>query len=446
MVRIAFAYVRAQVLAACVALLIIGAVAAPAAAQLASGLISQEQAARVGLKRAWFARAEVDPSRSSVVDWVLAGDELYVLTDAGILQSLDAHTGKTNWVTQFGNPNYPSVGPDAHGKFVAVINGSTLYMFDRTNGRVIAERTISGIPGAGPAIGQNYVFAPTLDGLIEGFPLDPDAPQYRRWYYQSFGHILAPPLVTPESIAWTTDRGNLYVSSAGTPNVRFRLETTKTFDARPAYRAPLIYVIALSGELYAVDELQGTLVWRYMTGYSTDRAPAAVADRLFVASEEPMLHCVDASTGLPKWMAPSISQFAAVSKSHVYGVDRYGTIHVLSVADGAPVARIPTGGTIDALVNDQTDRLFLISESGLIQCLHEIGADTPTDYAKASDGALPPPAGETEPATEPTTPAETEEAPAAEPTGENPFGADAEPAAPAAEGTEFGTDDENPFD
>ncbi len=427
-----------------------------ASAQTSTGLISQEQAASVGLKRAWFARAKLDPSRSRVVDWILSGDQLLLLTDAGVMHAIDANTGKTNWVTQFGNPEYPSLGPDASDEYVAVINGSTLYLLDSSTGRIQGERRIGGAPGAGPAVGKNHVFASTIDGLIEGFPLDLSAPQYKRWYYQSFGHTLVAPLVTPESVAWTTDRGNLYVSGAVRPGVRFRLETYGKFEARPAYRAPLIYAIGLSGEMFAVHELNGTLAWRYMTGYPTSRSPAAVGKQLFVTSEEPMLHCVDASTGLLQWKSLGISQFAAVSKSHVFGVDRYGTVHILNRADGAPVGRIASGGTIDALVNDQTDRLFLISERGLVQCLHEIGADQPTYYAK-SPVAEEQPAdaeaeettpGEDEPATEPT-PRPQAVAPAEEPAfeddGANPFSEPADAAAPA-DNSGFGTDDENPFD
>jgi outer membrane protein assembly factor BamB len=438
--------------------------AAPARAQLSSGLISQQQAASIGLKRAWFARAELDPSRSKVVDWILSGDMLLILTDSGVIHALDADTGKSVWVTQFGNPNYPSLGPDANDEFVAVVNGSTLYLLDRASGRIQSQRAIGGAPGAGPAVGKNYVFVSTINGLIEGYPLDLSAPKYRKWFYQSFGRAMVSPLVTPTSVAWTTERGYLYVSGADKPGVRFRLETLSQFDARPAYRAPLIYAVALSGELFAVHEQNGTLVWRYMTGYPTNRAPAAVGDRLFVTSEEPMLHCVDASTGLPEWQALGLAQFAAVTKSHVYGVDRYGTIHILNVADGAPVGRIPTGGTVTALVNDQTDRLFLISDSGLVQCLHEIGADEPTYYAEqpAAKEELAKPQEEEyredgQPTTEPTTePAATPalppqdaspfDEPAIDEGSASPFESDAEEAAPAAEESDFGTDDENPFE
>lgn len=441
--------------ASIVVLLVVGAVAATASAQLTSGLISQSDAASVGLKRDWFARAAVNPARSSVVDWILAGDQLLILTDAGILQALDANTGQTLWVTPFGNPNYPSLGPAANDQFAAVVNGSTLYVLDRKSGKIQGQRKIGGAPGAAPAIGKDHVYVPTLTGLIEGYPLVRDAPEFSKWFYQSYGNTMVAPLVTPHSVIWSTDRGYLYVSGASSPGVRYRLEAGDEFDARAAYQDPLIYAVTRSGELFAIDEEDGILRWRYMTGFPTERAPAAVGEHLFLTSDEPMLHCVNAKTGLPEWQVPGIDQFAAVTKDYVYGVDRFGTIHILNIADGTPVGRIANDGSLKALVNDQTDRLYLISDSGLVQCLHEIGADTPTQYAvpsqteakPAEDGQAPDDAYSTESASA-TTPAES--TPAEEPAatdGENPFGAGAQEAAPAAEEEPgFGTGDENPFE
>lgn len=432
-------------------MLIAGGIAATAEAQLTSGLISQGEAASAGLKRAWFARAAVNPARSHVVDWILSDDQLLLLTDAAVLQALDANTGKTLWTTQFGNPNYPSLGPDANDRFVAVVNGSTLYLIDRKSGRIQSQRKIGGAPGAAPAVGKDHVFVPTLTGLIEGYPLEPDAAVYDRWFYQSYGNTMVAPLVTPHSVAWSTDRGYLYVSGSNSPGVRYRLEAADAFDARAAFQDPLIYAVTRSGELFALDEESGALRWRFMTGFPTERAPAAVGERLFITSDEPMLHCVDAKTGLPQWQVPGIEQFAAVTKNHVYGVDSFGTIHILNIADGSPIGRIVNDGSLKALVNDQTDRLYLISDAGLVQCLHEIGADEPTHF-------LAPPKTEELPSEEVqataegytgtgepvATPATAE--PAATPD-ENPFGAGAQEAAPpATEESSFGTGDENPFE
>ena len=66
-------------------------------------------------------------------------------------------------------------------------------------------------------------------------------------------------------MAWPTDKGNLYVGSATSPNMRFRLEAGDTIDSAPAFLAPnLIRSEALSlllasvrgGELTEGDALQ----------------------------------------------------------------------------------------------------------------------------------------------------------------------------------------------
>lgn len=431
-------------------LLVVCGATTTASAQLTSGLVSQADAASVGLKRDWFARAQVNPARSSVVDWILSGDQLLILTDAGMLQALDSNTGQTQWVTQFGNPHYPSLGPAANDQYVAVVNGSTLYVMDRERGRIQSQRRIGGAPGAAPAIGKDHVFVPTLTGLIEGYPLDPDAPEFSKWFYQSYGNTMVSPLVTPHSVIWSTDRGYLYVSGASVPGVRYRLEAGDAFDARAAHQDPLIYAVTRSGELFAVDEEDGILRWRYLTGFPTQRAPAAVGERLFLTCDEPMLHCVDAKTGLPEWQVPGIDQFAAVTKDYVYGVDRFGTIHILNIADGTPVGRIANDGSLKALVNDQTDRLYLISEAGLVQCLHEIGAEEPTlhhlpgavEKATEDKEAV----GATEKYREDGESAAAPEESAEPAAGENPFGAGAEDAEPAADDSGFGTGDDNPFE
>ena len=95
-----------------------------------------------------------------------------------------------------------------------------------------------------------------------------------------------------------------------------------------------------------------------------------------------------------------------------------------------------------ALVNDQTDRLFLISESGLVQCLHEIGANKPTHYVERPAAETKPaePAadeyhGDGQPAAKPAP-----QPPAAQPVASPPQAADplAMPAAEDKGGTPFG--------
>jgi outer membrane protein assembly factor BamB len=419
-------------------------------AHAARRLVSQEQARHLGLERAWFAQVRLDRARNRVERAVLTGDRLTVLTSAGVVHEFNAHTGETLWIASIGNPSYPSLGPAANEQFVALLNGSTLYVLDRIDGRPVIVRPAGSAPGAAPGITRKHVFVPLVNGRVEGYSVD--EPKITPWYYQSFGRAMVPPLTTPESVVWATDSGHAYIAGLDPLGLRFRLETGSEIVAQPAYRKPYVYLATITGEVFAMHELTGARRWKYTTGYPIVRAPAAVADRVFVTSQEPALHCVDATNGNSLWEAPNVTQFAAMSRNRVYGVDELGALVVLDATTGALLGRMPSDGMTNALVNDQTDRLYLITREGAVQCLHELDADQPLYHSPPE--APPEAAGETA-AGETTAPEAPAEAPPATETpppeaAEDPFGeVDAEEALDEAEMAEdpgeFGVDDENPF-
>jgi hypothetical protein len=216
-----------------------------------------------------------------------------------------------------------------------------------------------------------------VNGRIEGYQLDKGAKRLTPWYYQSSGRAMVAPLATPETLVWTTDNGNLYVADSENPKMRFRMETGADIVSPPAYLKPYVYVASMSGELFAGDEDTGKRRWKYATGFPVVRPAAPVGKRVFVTSDEPTLHCVDAESGNALWEAPHVVEFSAASKSRVYGVDDLGALVVLDGAKGTLIGRYAADHTIHSLVNDQSDRLYLISEDGVIECLREIDAKEP---------------------------------------------------------------------
>jgi outer membrane protein assembly factor BamB len=417
---------------------------ASGSAQAAPRLVSDSQARHLGLAREWNAQVRVNAARNEVERAVLEGDRLTVLTSAGLVHEFDALTGRTIWVAPVGNPDHPSLGPAASDKYVALLNGSTLFVLDRADGKPIIVRPVGGAPGAAPAVGQNYVFVPLAVGRIEGYPLGEQ--KLTPWYYQSYGRAMVPPLATPESFVWTTDSGHLYVGRGGENlGVRFRLETGSDIVAPPAYGAQYVYVATDDGEVFSMHELTGNRRWKYATGFPIARAPAVVGNKVYVTSDEPMLHCIDAEKGTGLWEAPHIKQFAAASANRVYAVDDLGSLVVLDASNGTVLGRIPTDSSTHALVNDQTDRIYLVSKDGVIQCLHEIGSPKPMYHQPKVQPEAPKPTEQ--PAVGATVPSQpsTDEA-AEEPADETDEPASEEPAeemedaAPAGE-----SGDEDPF-
>jgi hypothetical protein len=413
-------------------------------------LVTREMAASKGLERAWFAQIPVDPSRHRVTTWYLYYDRIYGVTDSGVITALNAETGEQLWAKQVGRPGHPAFGPGANADYISVVSGGKLYVLDRHTGRMKWIRELGSAPSSGPALSNDFAYVALVTGRIEGYKLDD--PKTQPWYYQSKGRTYLRPTVTGNFVSWPTTAGYLYVADANNPRILFRLQTSADIVTSPAQQTPYLYIASLDGYLYCINELTGDEEWRYSTGYSITSSPAVVGDMAFVASFEPALHAIDSKTGAEKWVAPGVSHFAARGKDRIYASDAYGNVLILDAATGRPAGRLPVAEGLTTLVNDQTDRIFLVNDRGLVQCLHEIGANEPTLYRQpiappaaeedATANGEKPPAAPTEPAAdEPAEPATDAPAPADE---ESPFGAD-EPAADEAPAVEEAPADDDPF-
>ena len=351
--------------------------------QAVERLVTYEQAARHGLQRAWFAQVRVDRTRNRVTRWVLHNGTLFAVTSSGTVQALDAETGANLWVTQVGSGEHPTEGPAANDSYVAFVSGLQLYILSRDDGHLLWTERVEGAVSAAPTLSSNYAFVAHFTGRIEGFSLD--QPASPPWQYQSAGRTFLSPTVTDSVVCWPTNTGFLYVAQADNPRILFRVETNDEIASTPATKSPYLYVTSLDGYLYCVHELTGFERWKYSTGFPITSKPAIVGEQAFVASEGPMLHAVDAATGKPLWIVEGVQDFVAVGENHTYGMDRFGSLLVLDKASGRIAGRLSAGTEVTTIANDQTDRIYLVSERGLVQCLREVGADQPTFYRKADD-------------------------------------------------------------
>jgi outer membrane protein assembly factor BamB len=416
----------ARALAAATPLLLAAALLPTSAARAGRMLVTYDEAARHGLERAWFAQVPIDASRSRVTTWYLHADRLYSVSDSGLVTALNAETGAQLWTQQIGKPGVAAFGPESNAKYLGVVSGSRLYLLEVETGRLKWSRELGSAPSSGPALSNDYVYVAMVTGRIEGYKIDD--PNAQPWYYQSKGRTYLRPTTTGSVVSWPTSEGYLYVSGADKPGVKFRLETKADIVTSPAEMDPYLYIASLDGYLYCVNETSGNEEWRYSTGYPIQSSPAIVGKNVYVASIEPELHCLDAATGSHLWQVAGVSHFGAQGKDRIYASDRYGALVILDAKTGSLVGRMPTAQGLQTLVNDQSDRIFLVNDRGLVQCLREIGSVEPTYYRKAEPAE--PPAEDAESSTEGAKPTTGEgEAP-------NPFKPDdaAKPAdEPAAE-------------
>ncbi len=315
---------------------------------------------------------------ATIQERVVPDVTLYVITDQALIHALDAETGKTLWTTPIGNRRYPTVAPAISDNFVAVVNGSTVYVMKADDGQMVWSTKTVCFPVAGAVIADDVAFVPMLNGTVEGYDLKPDA---HRWpeIYTGFGKIAHQPTVVGNRVLWGTGNGDVNAITARREGVRYRLKINTPIAGAITYAPPRqMFAVTKTGYLYSFDVTDGSLIWQFSTGMKSEQPASVVGNRVFVITKYGGTFCIDVKTGEEKWWASNMLKFVAATKNRVYGTTETGQMIVLNADTGALVGRIPTVLTDIMYINTTTDRIYVASTSGLVQCLHEIGAHWPT--------------------------------------------------------------------
>jgi hypothetical protein len=188
-------------------------------------------------------------------------------------------------------------------------------------------------------------------------------------------------MTTETSVSWTTEKGYLYVADPEAKGIRYRLETRDIIHGRPAHWSPKLYAGSTDGYVYALRESDGKIDWKFTVGDAIFMSPIAIDDRIFVISEHAGMFCLDSKTGAQQWLAPSVRQFIARTPTRVYGCDQLGRLAILDAASGVRLASMPLPHGSIKLANNESDRIYLASESGIVECLHEMALVNPIAYA-----------------------------------------------------------------
>lgn len=403
----------------------------------ANDLIPEPTANRHGLTRPWFAQADLDISRDRVRSVVLDRGALFVQTDRARIHAFDAETGRSLWSKQVGRANHPSMTPGLSDKLLVSLNGSRLYALNRRTGELLYETDTKGAPGAGPAVSSSRAYVPMVSGMVMAFRLEPttdprkelgiakheegdELPAAEAVYEdlrlkqetlspvscQSQGRVLVQPIVisdkpTEEYTCWPSDMGYLNIGyiekHAGSESFAITTRKADVFvEARPALRPGsadggtpgVLFFGGRDGFVYAISTKNGDELWRFSAGTPVLDSPALLDDRLYVSTQLGGLFCLEAKPSNPAgkqiWFSPKVARFLAASESRVYGLDRLGKFVILDAASGVQLDTLPVGDVSHVVTNTETDRVYLITKTGMVQCLHEIELATPIKHNAAA--------------------------------------------------------------
>lgn len=146
----------------------------------------------------------------------------------------------------------------------------------------------------------------------------------------------------------------------------------------------LILMGAGSGYVFAVNDTAGTVQWTFPVGMSVID-PIGVADNhCFIPTFVGRFFCLDIKNGKEIWNIRDIKQFVSATKNRLYALDMLGNILVINRDNGQILHSIPLTTGMRGVFNVESDRIYLIGNDGLVQCLHESQLDKPLHYRETS--------------------------------------------------------------
>jgi len=410
-------------------------------------LIQQSVVERHGLTRAWFTQVPVDGVRGEITYIVPDEGLLLVQTSLATLHAIDAETGRLVWSAEFGNPRSPSQrpagngrvpppaaapAPDAsgdaadagsadaaapanqsadaappraaaradkaddaaasatslakrHDKVIAVVNGSTLYLLNRSDGaryldpknNIQWKVVLRNAPVAGPLVTDDQVYVPVVGNQIEVYSIYDS--RRSPGYLTGSGRNNVPPVLVGDRVAWPSDTGVIHITAPNSLSVRHRIDTSGPILAMIAAWPPLAYAASVDGYLYCVNENSGEVQWKYTLGSGMRQSPVAIKDAVYAVVDDGGLHRIGAG-GHEDWFNPAARHFLSASPTRVYATDSYNRLIILNAATGATMDTVPMPSLVQPIVNTQSDRIIFSSAAGLVQSLHEPELGQPENY------------------------------------------------------------------
>lgn len=382
----------------------------------------------------------------------VASVRLYTVADDGTLECRNAETGETIWLTRAGNfrLGYHQLGVSR--QHLSLINGGNLLVIDAATGELSRRVPTIGSPIFGSVNVGGYAVVPTGDGVIQGYRLEePGAFPVRK---RVAGTALAVPTKAVDSsrLVWGTEDGFVYaMEMRGEPSVAFRLNVDGIVGARAAAASGSRFFFGSdTGQVYSLTaERTGTVNWSRALGEPLYDPPTVVDDQVLLRTTYGNLFSLGIDDGLPTWERPvaTIDQLLAVFGKRIYASSLTGHLVALNRETGERIAAVHRIHPNNYLINRSTNRLYLLADSGLIQCLRPIDQPMPS-FNKVVEAAAESGAEEKgRPDAEPTRQQSEPQRDPTDPFGgaNDPFEADGEdPFAPAAGGDDA-SDNADPF-
>jgi len=332
---------------------LLGASAVSAQGVWKGHIIPQDVANSRGLERQWIAHTEFNPYNNvaeKVSGMVFDRDAVFTVTEQGTVQAFEAETGKTKWVTCTKTKGKIVQGLAVSRFYLAFTAGSTLYVLNRENGRILLDADVPAIPTNDLALGEFRAYVPAINGLIYIFNLQPMEDPFQEFgvsdsmmsekerqerkaefinslrlvkslkepmSIRSIGDLKVTPVTLRcndayEFVAWPTGSELVTLCEVDVreelADERYNIPTMgevvsslsyKPYDPEKPNTTGILYAATTEGFVYAFREASGEVLWRFPTGEYIGETPIYADGELFITTA---LTGMCRPTTSPPWM------------------------------------------------------------------------------------------------------------------------------------------------
>jgi outer membrane protein assembly factor BamB len=309
---------------------------------------------------------------------------LYLAEPTGGLYALNAKTGETLWSKDLDSPlsGGPGVG---EGVLALGTLEAELIVLNAQDGSERWRKRVGSEVLSTPSIRDGHVVCQTSDGSVAAYSIDKGE---RRWDFKRSVPVLSlrgnsSPIISESHVIVGFASGKLiglamysglavWETEISTPQGKTELERVVDIDADLNLVEGTLYVSAFQGDVAAVSEFSGVVLWRRKI--SSYAGLDANWRQLFVTDDQDHIWALDTNNGATLWQqqalhARRLSAPAMVGEYLVVG-DLEGYVHWLSQDDGREMARIKVGSDpvrYKPLVIE--DIVYILDEGGTLSAL-----------------------------------------------------------------------------
>ena len=162
------------------------------------------------------------------------------------------------------------------------------------------------------------------------------------------------------------------------------METNGAIVAPLASSGKVQYMASEDNTFFAINALNGRILWEFTTGLPIRRSPFVIGGDLYVTPDRGGMYCLNSAEGTQRWWQPHLYSFVAVIGNAVYASDVDGNLIRATREEGGITATLPMRNFSVRVANDRTDRIYMATESGLLIALRKRGETIPV-YHKFPD-------------------------------------------------------------